>query len=323
MTGASWGWSGIWISCRGWRRRRNERRPPRRDEHVERRVHGSDPPRAPRAARALVGARRRRGGRPRGRAGRDRPHSRGRTRARPHLPRTPGDGGIAARAGALDPGGAPPPRRAQRAARGARRDRRRGRGRRQGARAHRRRRALARRRIAPRHGARGSRDRRDVPPAARGDVMTIALKRPRPHTAKSVRPAPPPPEKKTIPIVRRCLAGGEDPAVTFGVFCPAQEATVPAERCAECGFLTRFPDHATSPGAAIECTPPNMHDKTAARTSPRIDMAEAAARVPLGEVLRHRIVCVMPETSVETMMSLMIEHGLESFPVVDETWKLV
>ena len=133
--------------------------------------------------------------------------------------------------------------------------------------------------------------------------MTIALKRPRPHTAKSVRPAPPPPEKKTIPIVRRCLAGGEDPAVTFGVFCPAQEATVPAERCAECGFLTRFPDHATSPGAAIECTPPNMHDKTAARTSPRIDMAEAAARVPLGEVLRHRIVCVMPETSVETMMS--------------------
>ena len=154
--------------------------------------------------------------------------------------------------------------------------------------------------------------------------MTIAVKRPRPaRSPKSVRPAPPPPEKKTIPIVRRCLVGGEDPAVTFGVFCPAQEATVPAERCAECGFLTRFPDHATAPGATIECTPPGMHAQTSARSSPRIDMDEAAARTPLGEILRHRVVCVTPDTSVETMMSLMIEHGLESFPVVDAAWKLV
>jgi len=144
-------------------------------------------------------------------------------------------------------------------------------------------------------------------------------KRPRTTKAAPLPPPPPPPPQK-LPIVRRHLMGPEEPLTSLEVFCPAQEATVPAERCAECGFVNSFPQHAGEAGATLECSPPNTQARLDARKSPRIDMAEAAARVPLGEVVHRELVCVTPETSLEKLLSLMTEHGLDGVPVVDGAW---
>jgi CBS domain-containing protein len=131
------------------------------------------------------------------------------------------------------------------------------------------------------------------------------------------------PEPRSLPIRQRCLVGEEDPAVSFEVFCPAQEATVPAARCAECGFLKAFPREPTKPNASVACTPPGIDANMAARASKNTDFAEAAARVPLGEFVDRRVVCVRPTTTVEHLRGLMAETGAESFPVVDADWKPV
>jgi CBS-domain-containing membrane protein len=132
---------------------------------------------------------------------------------------------------------------------------------------------------------------------------------------------PPPPEPQTLPIVRRHLVGPAEPQTTLDVFCPSQEATVPADRCAECGFMKMFPRHPGAPGATLECTPPDTQASLEARKSPRIDMAESAARTPLGELVRREMACVTSDTSIEKVVSLMNEQLLEGVPVVDAAWR--
>jgi CBS-domain-containing membrane protein len=129
------------------------------------------------------------------------------------------------------------------------------------------------------------------------------------------------PETRTLPIKRRIVLGEDDPTEHLEVFCPAQEATVPAWRCADCGFLKAFPREPARPNATLACAPPGIDANMAARASHKIDIAEAAARVPLGEFVDRRVVCVKPTTSVEHLRALMAETGHESFPVVDASWK--
>ncbi len=149
-----------------------------------------------------------------------------------------------------------------------------------------------------------------------------APKRPRAQTTptKPAKPDAPPPEAQKLPILRRHLIGPSESVTSLEVFCPSQEATVPADRCAECGFVKMFPRHPAEAGATLECTPPGTQARLEARRSPRIDMAEAAARVPLGEVVHRELVCVTPDTSLEKLLSLMTEHGLDGVPVVDASW---
>jgi CBS domain-containing protein len=142
-------------------------------------------------------------------------------------------------------------------------------------------------------------------------------------TERRGAPPQPKPEPLKLPITRRCLLGPDETQVSLDVFCPSQESTVAADRCAECGFLKTFPRHPSRPGECVECTPPDMGVKSAARRSRHIDMAEAAARVPLGEVVSRQVVCVRPETGMETLIRIMINDGVECLPVVDATWKLV
>jgi CBS domain-containing protein len=137
--------------------------------------------------------------------------------------------------------------------------------------------------------------------------------------AKPARPL----ETQKLPIRRRCLIGEGDPEIALEVFCPSQEATVPAERCAECGFLTSFPRHPARPDATLECAPPGLDGSRAARKSHKIDFAEAAARMPLGEFVNRQVVCVRPTTSVDHLRALMADADRTSFPVVDARGKLL
>jgi CBS domain-containing protein len=131
------------------------------------------------------------------------------------------------------------------------------------------------------------------------------------------------PEPKKVPILRRTLVAPDESRSSVEVFCPSQEATVSAERCETCAFLKAFPRHAAQPGATIECTPPNLAAKDEASRSRPMDLVERAARAPLGEVVRRRIVCVTEATSLGTAVRLMMEDGVDSLPVVTDGWRLV
>ena len=133
--------------------------------------------------------------------------------------------------------------------------------------------------------------------------------------------AAPATEPRRPALKRRHLIGPGQALQSLEVFCPSQETTVPAERCAECGFLVKFPEHPGDEGAAVECEPPGTRGQSEARRSPRIDMAEAAARAPLGEVVRRSLVCVRSDTSLEQLMTLIAENDVDSLPVVDSEWR--
>ena len=54
----------------------------------------------------------------------------------------------------------------------------------------------------------------------------------RTHNGKLTRPPAPPPEPQKPPLQRRHLVGPGQALTSLEVFCPSQEATVSAERCA-------------------------------------------------------------------------------------------
>ena len=55
----------------------------------------------------------------------------------------------------------------------------------------------------------------------------------------------------------------------------------------------------------------------------RVDVAEAAVRVRLGDVLGIDTTCVRSDVKIETVTDLLVESGLRAVPVVDEARRLV
>jgi len=55
----------------------------------------------------------------------------------------------------------------------------------------------------------------------------------------------------------------------------------------------------------------------------RVDVAEAAVRVRLGDVLGIDTTCVRSDVKIEVVTSLLVENGLRAVPVVDEARRLV
>ena len=55
----------------------------------------------------------------------------------------------------------------------------------------------------------------------------------------------------------------------------------------------------------------------------RVDVAEAAVRVRLGDVLGVDTTCVRSDVKIEAVVELLLDDGLRAVPVVDETRRLV
>lgn len=101
------------------------------------------------------------------------------------------------------------------------------------------------------------------------------------------------------------------------VRCPRRDETIDALTCTGCARM-RSMEWEPRKGGVVICSV----DEPAATTDRRADLAEAAARVLLHEVVMPVTTCVTPDVSIQQLRRLMANEGLRSVPVVDLEGKL-
>ncbi|MEO6420453.1 MAG: CBS domain-containing protein [Polyangiaceae bacterium] len=104
----------------------------------------------------------------------------------------------------------------------------------------------------------------------------------------------------------------------LSAFCPGHEKSVGVEVCVKCPHCVAV---TSKPGGFVQCTPaekrPVAASPVAYRTQ-RLDTAERAARICVGEVVNRNVFCVRATTSVDALRALLLEKDLDCAPVVDE-----
>jgi CBS domain-containing protein len=102
------------------------------------------------------------------------------------------------------------------------------------------------------------------------------------------------------------------------VECPRRHAATPFSRCCGCAHLAAIDVDPDGKHGTVEC-----HVDEPVLPSGRVDVAEAAARVRLGDVLGVDTTCIRADVPIETITELLVESGLRAVPVVDEARRLV
>ena len=121
-----------------------------------------------------------------------------------------------------------------------------------------------------------------------------------------------PAKLRRLPIRRRTvLAEDGSSSSDRAVFCPSREASVPINTCSRCPRLRTLDDRVA--GGSVTCTPLVPHG---ARNG-RMDPAEAAARVAVGEVMTRDFFAVRPEVELETVARLFTDGNAGCVAVVD------
>jgi CBS domain-containing protein len=96
------------------------------------------------------------------------------------------------------------------------------------------------------------------------------------------------------------------------VFCPLLARSVPPDICGHCTHaVSRTED-------SVSCRIERPRDEG----RPRVDVAEAAARTHVGEVLDRETVCVREDTYLEVAFGLLAD-GAACVPVVSDSGRLV
>ncbi|MGH7285195.1 MAG: CBS domain-containing protein, partial [Polyangiaceae bacterium] len=103
------------------------------------------------------------------------------------------------------------------------------------------------------------------------------------------------------------------------VFCPHRQGSRALEDCKECPFARSVEDDVV---VCVRGGPPSS-EPYAIGHDPRVDVAEAAARTPLRDVISARIACVRADASVDIARALMVNRDLVCVPVVDQEGKLI
>jgi CBS-domain-containing membrane protein len=116
-------------------------------------------------------------------------------------------------------------------------------------------------------------------------------------------------ELRHLPIwSRSTLKGDGSREVWLRVFCPARSESTPFAVCARCPRC-----HALTEPAILCRLPP------APEVPDRMDVAEAAARTRIADLLPSRVECTLPETPMDLVRRL----GPEVVPVVEDDGELV
>lgn len=126
-------------------------------------------------------------------------------------------------------------------------------------------------------------------------------------------------EARRLPV-RGCRVVGTGDSIEthHTVACPRRHASTPFSKCCGCEHL-----------AAIDVDPDGKHGTVGCHVvepllpNGRVDVAEAAARVRLGDIVGVDTTCVRGDVSVETVTELLVQSGLRAVPVVDEARRLV
>jgi CBS domain-containing protein len=113
---------------------------------------------------------------------------------------------------------------------------------------------------------------------------------------------------KTLPIHRRMVLSGDGSCATAeAVFCPIREQSIATHACVHCPRVVSV--DRTRDGSVV-CESSAMWQRRG-----DTDLAEAAARVRLGELMRGRAVAVREDVDVETLERLILDERLGCVPV--------
>ena len=115
------------------------------------------------------------------------------------------------------------------------------------------------------------------------------------------------------------MVGTDDAVETIHtVHCPRVERSAPFPRCCGCAHMTTIDVDPDGTHAAVECVAGDE-----ARPSGRVDVAEAAVRVRVGDVMHTDTTCVRSDVVLDEIKKLVVDGGLRAVPVVDEGRRLV
>ena len=121
--------------------------------------------------------------------------------------------------------------------------------------------------------------------------------------------------------VRNCkvIGPGDDVHTHHTVQCPRREHATAFERCCGCSHMKSIDVDAEGKHGSVECGGADE-----ARTGRgRVDVAEAAVRVRLGDILGLETTCVRSEVRVQAVTDLLVAQRLRAVPVVDASRRLV
>lgn len=120
--------------------------------------------------------------------------------------------------------------------------------------------------------------------------------------------------------VRSChVLGVEDSVDTHHtVQCPRRQQSTSFARCCGCAHMEAIDVDADGKHGAVECL---VGDDLMPHG--RVDVAEAAVRVRLGDVIGVDTTCVRSNVKIDAVAELLVDKGLRAVPVVDEGRRLV
>ena len=109
--------------------------------------------------------------------------------------------------------------------------------------------------------------------------------------------------------------------VTYHVPCLRQGVDVSLEECARCPRMHHVGFQTRGRGAFVLCTADKASGGGTEREPPERPLRSAILRrelqTPLARLMRHSVVCVRSDLSVEALTSLLLEQGLTGVAVVD------
>ena len=120
--------------------------------------------------------------------------------------------------------------------------------------------------------------------------------------------------------VRSCRVVAEDgsTAVDHVVQCPRRGESVALLTCLACAERSAISVAPRAVNGTVDCLAPGPP-----APAKRVDVAESAIRVRLGDVVGTELLCVRSDLDLAAIAALLEEHKLRAVPVVDEDRRLV
>ena len=121
--------------------------------------------------------------------------------------------------------------------------------------------------------------------------------------------------------VRSChvIGTGDSLETHHTVQCPRRHESTAFAKCCGCSHMSSIDVDPDGKHGAVEC----HVDEPSLMPNGRVDVAEAAVRVRLGDVLGVDTTCVRGDVKIETLTDLLVESGVRAVPVVDEARRLL
>lgn len=125
-----------------------------------------------------------------------------------------------------------------------------------------------------------------------------------------------------LPLRLRNVATKDGEVFAPSVHCPRRNESIDAVRCTGCARMSSI-EWTPGEGGDIGCLLEPAEVPAPPRLDRRTDIAEAAARCQLHELVQPVTVCVRPDRPMKEVRELFILRNLRAVPVVDEELRLV